>query len=77
MLPPPERQCIPVRVLFLSEDDFVLRTAEDNDAVVSLIRQFHMIRAEFHSVVASDYDGLSFERGVEKFLDRNKECVHV
>jgi class 3 adenylate cyclase len=35
-----------------------VQEAEDNEKVVSLIRQFHMIRAEFHSVIGSDYDGL-------------------
>ncbi len=35
-----------------------VQEAETDDKVVSLIRQFHMIRAEFHSVVESDYDGL-------------------
>lgn len=35
-----------------------VREAEDDDKVVSLIRQFHMIRAEFHSVIGGDYDGL-------------------
>lgn len=35
-----------------------VREAEDDDSIISLIRQFHMIRAEFHAVVASDYEGL-------------------
>ena len=35
-----------------------VQEAETNEKIVSLIRQFHMIRAEFHSVVGSDYDGL-------------------
>lgn len=35
-----------------------VQEAETDDKVVSLIRQFHMIRTEFHSVVSSDFDGL-------------------
>ncbi|MEX1028161.1 MAG: adenylate/guanylate cyclase domain-containing protein [Candidatus Paceibacterota bacterium] len=35
-----------------------VQEAETDEKVVSLIRQFHMIRAEFHSVVSSDFDGL-------------------
>ncbi len=35
-----------------------VQEAEDDDQVVSLIRQFHMIRAEFHTVVGADYEGL-------------------
>jgi class 3 adenylate cyclase len=35
-----------------------VQQAENDDEVVSLVRQFHMIRTEFHSVVESDYDGL-------------------
>lgn len=35
-----------------------VQEAETNEKVVSLIRQFHMIRAEFHSVISSDYEGL-------------------
>lgn len=35
-----------------------VQEAETDDKVVSLIRQFHMIRSEFHSVVSSDFDGL-------------------
>tara|TARA_R110002049_G_scaffold143703_1_gene305916 strand:- start:1875 stop:3437 length:1563 start_codon:yes stop_codon:yes gene_type:complete len=35
-----------------------IQEAESNDKIISLIRQFHMIRAEFHSVVETDYDGL-------------------
>ncbi len=35
-----------------------VQEAEDNEKVISLIRQFHMIRAEFHAVVGTDYDGL-------------------
>ena len=34
-----------------------VQEAEADDKVISLIRQFHMIRAEFHSVVGTDYDG--------------------
>lgn len=35
-----------------------VQEAENDEKVVSLIRQFHMIRAEFHAVVGADYDGL-------------------
>lgn len=35
--------------------------AETDDKVISLVRQFHMIRTEFHTVVESDYDGLSLQ----------------
>lgn len=35
-----------------------VQEAETDAKVVSLIRQFHMIRAEFHAVVSTDYDGL-------------------
>lgn len=35
-----------------------VQEAENDEKVVSLIRQFHMIRAEFHAVVGSDYEGL-------------------
>ncbi len=35
-----------------------VQEAETDDNVISLIRQFHMIRAEFHSVVVADFSGL-------------------
>ena len=35
-----------------------VQEAETNEKVVSLIRQFHMIRAEFHFVIGGDYEGL-------------------
>lgn len=35
-----------------------VQEAESDEKVISLIRQFHMIRAEFHAVVGTDYDGL-------------------
>ncbi len=35
-----------------------VQEAESDEKIVSLIRQFHMIRAEFHAVVGSDYKGL-------------------
>jgi len=38
-----------------------VQEAETDDKVISLIRQFHMIRAEFHSVVGADYDGLALQ----------------
>ena len=46
--------------LYADLDGFTryVQKAEDDETVVSLIRQFHMIRAEFHSVVGSDYEGI-------------------
>ncbi|APZ93312.1 adenylate/guanylate cyclase domain-containing protein [Fuerstiella marisgermanici] len=38
-----------------------VQEAETDEKVISLIRQFHMIRSEFHSVVESDYDGLPLQ----------------
>jgi class 3 adenylate cyclase len=35
-----------------------VQEAESDEKVVSLIRQFHMIRAEFHAVIGGDYEGL-------------------
>lgn len=35
-----------------------VQEAENDEKIVSLIRQFHMIRTEFHTVVGSDYEGL-------------------
>lgn len=35
-----------------------VQEAEIDDKIISLIRQFHMIRTEFHSVAGGDYDGL-------------------
>lgn len=35
-----------------------VQEAETDDKVVSLIRQFHMIRSEFHSIAGTDFDGL-------------------
>ena len=47
-------------VFYADLDGFTryVQEAEDNDAIVSLIRQLHMIRAEFHSVVGNDYEGI-------------------
>lgn len=57
-----ERDCKRTEAVtfFADLDGFTryVQAAEDNEAVVSLIRQFHMIRAEFHSVVGSDYEGI-------------------
>ncbi len=46
--------------MFADLDGFTkyVQAAEDDDAVVSLIRQFHMIRAELHAVFESDYEGV-------------------
>lgn len=38
-----------------------VQEAETNDKIIDLIRQFHMIRAEFHSVIDSDYKGLPLQ----------------
>ena len=35
-----------------------VQEAEGDEKVVALIRQFHMIRSEFHSVIGSDHEGL-------------------
>lgn len=35
-----------------------VQEAENDNKIISLVRQFHMIRSEFHSVVGSDYNGL-------------------
>lgn len=35
-----------------------VREAETDDKMISLIRQFHMIRAELESVISADFDGL-------------------
>ena len=35
-----------------------VQEAETDDKVISLVRQSHMIRSEFHSVVESDFNGL-------------------
>jgi class 3 adenylate cyclase len=39
-----------------------VQDAETDDKVISLIRQFHMIRAEFQTVVGTDYDGLALQQ---------------
>ena len=35
-----------------------VQEAESDDSVISLIRQFHMIRAELETIVTNDYDGI-------------------
>lgn len=67
-----------------------VQDAETDEKVISLIRQFHMIRAEFHSVVESDYDGLSLQHrgdcilgimhlpsGNKKYKERCKNVVDM
>lgn len=46
--------------VFADLDGFTryVQEAEDNEKVISLIRQFHMIRAEFHAIIGGDYEGL-------------------
>lgn len=46
--------------IFADLDGFTkyVRDAENDDRVVSLVRTFHMIRAEFHAVIQKDYPGL-------------------
>ena len=46
--------------LYVDLDGFTkyVQAAEDDDDVISLVRELHMIRAEFHSVIQRDYDGL-------------------
>lgn len=57
-----ERNCKrTAAVIFYADLDGFTRyvqDAESDEKVASLIRQFHMIRAEFHSVVSNDFDGL-------------------
>lgn len=57
-----ERKCKRTEAvaIFADLDGFTryVQEAETNEKIVSLIRQLHMIRAEFHAVIASDYDGL-------------------
>lgn len=36
----------------------LVQTAEDDEAVVSLVRKLNMIRAEFHAVAKTDYEGV-------------------
>lgn len=45
-----------------------VQEAEDNDKVVSLIRQFHMIRAEFHAIIGGDYEGLVLQHRADGLL---------
>lgn len=47
-------------VIFADLDGFTdyVQKAEDNDSVVSLVRELHMIRHEFHSVLKTDYPGV-------------------
>lgn len=67
-----------------------VQDAETNDKVVSLIRQFHMIRAELESVAGSDYEGLVLQHrgdcilgvlhlpaGDDKHKDRCKAAVDL
>jgi class 3 adenylate cyclase len=46
--------------IFADLDGFTryVQEAETNEKVVSLVRQLHMIRAEFHAVIAAEYEGL-------------------
>ena len=57
-----ERNCKRTSALsiFADLDGFTryVQEAEDDDAVVSLVRQFHMLRTEFHTVMETDYEGL-------------------
>lgn len=50
-------------VMFADLDGFTkyVQNAEDDQAVVDLVRNFHMMRAEFHAVASSDFDGLVIE----------------
>jgi class 3 adenylate cyclase len=67
-----------------------VQEAESDDKVISLIRQFHMIRAEFHSVVGTDYEGLVLQHrgdcilgilhlpsGDEKHASRCRKAVDI
>jgi class 3 adenylate cyclase len=89
-----ERKCKRTAAVafFADLDGFTryVQEAEDDDKVVSLIRQFHMIRAEFQSVIADDYEGLVIQHrgdctlailhmpcGDDKHSKRCKEAVDV
>lgn len=67
-----------------------VQDAETDDKIISLIRQFHMIRAEFETVVGTDYDGLALQQrgdcilgivhlpsGTAKHSDRCSDAVDV
>ena len=64
--------------------------SEDDEAVVSLVRQFHMIRTELHAVLETDYEGLVIQHqgdrifgivhmpcGMEKLSKRCQQATNV
>ena len=61
--------------LYADLDGFTryVQEAEDDDAVVSLVRELHMIRHEFHAVVKQDYPGLVLQHQG----DRTFAIVHM
>jgi class 3 adenylate cyclase len=50
----------PAVAIFADLDGFTkyVQEAEEDNAVIPLVRQFHMIRREFHCVIKDDYPGL-------------------
>ena len=89
-----ERNCKRTSALpiFADLDGFTryVQEAEDDDEVVSLVRQFHMIRTEFQSVMESDYEGLVLQHqgdrifgivhmpcGAEKLGKRCQQATNV
>lgn len=86
-----ERNCKRIAsVAFYADLDGFTRyvqDAETDEKVVSLVRQFHMIRAEFHSVVSNDYDGLVLQHRGDCILGilhlpsgdakHSKRCQHA
>ena len=78
--------------LYADLDGFTryVQEAENNEKIVSLIRQFHMIRAEFHAVIGSDYEGLVIQHrgdcilailhmpcGDDKYAKRCRKAVDI
>ena len=61
--------------IFADLDGFTryVQEAEDDDAVVSLVRQFHMIRTECNSVLETDYEGLVIQHQGDRIFG----IVHI
>lgn len=89
-----ERNCKRVEaVAFYADlDSFTcyVQEAEENDEIVSLVRQFHMIRTEFHTVISKDYEGMVLQHrgdcilgilhlpcGESKHAERCQEAVDI
>lgn len=61
--------------LYADLDGFTkyVQQAEEDEEIVSLVRTFHMIRAELHAVISSDYPGLVLQHQG----DRTFAIVHL